>query len=214
MQSRHHSKIKAAVFDLDGTLTDTPSIWRHLHEKFGTWDVGKRTASMYNDGLISYEEWARIDVSRWKGVPVARLLAALGEIRYTIGARELMEQLRFHRIRTAIVSAGLSVLADKAKLDLDADLAISNELEVKEGVLTGQVAVRVGTSNKPEIIEEAAWLLGAEMIETVVVGDNASDIPEHAGLRIAYKPSTSHARAIADVVIEDDDIRGLVDYIL
>ncbi len=214
MQSTHHTKLRAVIFDLDGTLTDTPSIWQHLHEKFGTLEVGKKTARMYHNGFISYEEWASMDASCWKGVPIAQVLRALGEIRYTTGARELIEQLKVHGMRTGIVSAGLSVLVDKAKLDLGADLAISNELEVKQGILTGRVAVKVGTSNKPKIIEEAAWLLGAEMIETVVVGDNASDIPESAGLRIAYKPSTLHAREIADVVIEDDDIRTVADHIL
>jgi phosphoserine phosphatase len=45
------------------------------------------------------------------------LLPALNKIRYTSGAPELVEQLRNHGIRTGIVSAGLSILADKAKVD-------------------------------------------------------------------------------------------------
>jgi phosphoserine phosphatase len=214
MQSTHHPRFKAAIFDLDGTLTDTRSVWQHLHEKFGTWDAGKKTADMYYDGRITYEEWARLDASCWKNIPLAQVLSALGEIRYTAGARELMEQLRTHGIRTGIVSAGLSVLVDKAKIDLGVDLAISNELKVNEGILTGEVAVRVGTSNKPKVIEEAAWLLGAEMDETVVVGDNAYDIPETAGLRIAFRPLTLHARTIADIVVDDDDIRAIGDHVL
>ena len=214
MRQGHQGKLKAAIFDLDGTLTDTPSIWKHLHEKFGTWDIGKKTERLYYDGVISYEEWANIDASCWKGTPVAELLRALGEIKYTIGARELIAQLKTQGIRTGIVSAGLSLLVDKAKQDLGTDLAISNELEVREGILTGKVAIKVGPSNKPQIIEEAAWLLGADMIDTVAIGDNASDMPEDAGLRIAYKPSTIQARAVADVIIEDDDIRAVADQIL
>jgi len=209
-----HHEFKAAIFDLDGTLTDTRSVWQHLHEKFGTWDVGRRTADMYHDGKIGYEEWARLDASCWKSIPLAEVLSALGEIRYTNGAREVMEQLRTHGIRTGIVSAGLSVLVEKAKEDLGVDLAISNELKVNGGTLTGEVVVRVGTTNKPKVIEEAAWMLGAEMCETVVIGDNVYDIPEAAGLRIAYRPLTIHARTIADVVVEDDDIRAIVDHII
>ena len=209
-----HHEFKAAIFDLDGTLTDTRSVWQHLHEKFGTWDVGRRTADMYHDGKIGYEEWARLDASCWKSIPLAEVLSALGEIRYTTGASQLVEQLRVHGLRTGIVSAGLSVLVDKAKIDLGVDLAMSNELKVNEGILTGEVVVRVGTSNKPEVIEEAAWLLGAEMGETVVVGDNASDIPGSAGLRIAFRPLTLHAGSIADVVIDDDDVRAVADHIL
>jgi len=214
MQLRHRRELRAAIFDLDGTLTDTRSIWQHLHEKFGTWDVGRRTSQMYENGLIDYAEWAKLDAACWKNVPLSSLLSALTEIQYTPGARQTMDQLRNHGIRTGIVSAGLSVLADKAKIDLDADLAISNELKVQSGVLTGDVSVRVGPGNKSGVIEEAAWLLGAEMKETVVIGDNIFDIPGAAGLRIAFKPVTFQTRSAADIVIDENDIRAVVDHIL
>ena len=213
-RARRHRDLLAAIFDLDGTLTDTQSSWRHLHEKLGTWDVGRRTAEMYHDGLIDYVQWARLDAACWRNIPLSTVLSALSDIGYTPGARETMEQLRDHGIRTGIVSAGLSVLVDKAKIDLNADLAISNDLMVNDGVLTGEVVVRVGPGNKASVIEEAAWLLGADMKETVVVGDNISDIPQAAGLRIAFKPLTLQTRTVADVVIEDDDIRAVIDYIL
>jgi len=214
VRAGRHRELRAAIFDLDGTLTDTRSIWRHLHEKFGTLAVGRRTAEMYRNGLIDYVEWARLDAACWRNVRLSSLLSALDEIHYTTGARETIEQLKGHGIRTGIVSAGLSVLADKAKIDLNADLAISNELKANDGILTGEVIVRVGPGNKASVIEEAAWLLGAEMQETVVVGDNIFDIPESAGLKIAFKPVTQQTRTAADIVIEGDDIRTIADHVL
>ena len=210
---RRDRQFRAAIFDLDGTLTDIRSSWQYLHQRFGTLDLGRRTAEMYHDGRIDYVEWARLDAACWKGVSLADLLPALNEIRYTPGAPELMEQLRNHGIRTGIVSAGLSILADRAKVDLNVDLVISNELKVSNGVLTGEVFVRVGPDNKEAVIEEAAWLLGADMQEIIVVGDNLFDLPRSAGLKIAFKPVTIQARAVADIVVEEEDIRAIADHI-
>jgi len=56
-------------------------------------------------------------------------------------------------------------------------------------------------------------LLGADMQETIVVGDNLFDLPRSAGLKVAFKPVTIQARAAADVVLEGDDIRAVADHI-
>jgi phosphoserine phosphatase len=73
--------------------------------------------------------------------------------------------------------------------------------------------VRVGPGNKEAVIEEAAWLLGADMQETIVVGDNLFDLPRSAGLKVAFKPVTIQARAAADIVLEGDDIRAVADHV-
>jgi phosphoserine phosphatase len=60
---QHDPQFRAAIFDLGGTLTDTRSSWQYLHQRFGTLDVGRRTAELYRDGRIDYVEWAKRDAA-------------------------------------------------------------------------------------------------------------------------------------------------------
>ena len=76
------------------------------------------------------------------------LLKVLNQIPYSNGAKEVFQTLRSKHVKTAIVSAGLSILADKAARELGADLAVSNELEIQEGVFTGGIEVKVSVTGQ------------------------------------------------------------------
>jgi phosphoserine phosphatase len=205
--------IRVVVFDLDGTLTKIHSVWQFLHERLGTWDRGSVNAERFRAGEISYEDWARLDAECWRGQPVKEILRVLEDIEYTRGARETAEFLRNEGFRTAIVSAGLTVLSRKVRNDLGIDLDVANELHAEKGVLDGGVTVRVDVGNKPKIIDEMVWLLGAEMKQAAVIGDNEFDIHPHAGLRIAFNPKNPKARSAAQVVIESDDLAEILPHI-
>ena len=61
-------KLRLIVFDVDGTLLKVTSSWQFLHEKLGTWNKGKQHAEEFYQGIITYEEWARLDleyIARW-----------------------------------------------------------------------------------------------------------------------------------------------------
>ncbi len=202
------------IFDLDGTLTDVQSIWQHMHEAFGTSDIGKVNAEKFRRGEIDYKDWARLDAMCWKGRPFDDLLHLCNGISYTKGSVETVEMLRAHGIRTAVVSAGLSFLAEKAKDDLRLDMAVSNELVVKDRCLTGEVRVRVGIDNKEEAMNEVAWMLGSGLSEAAGVGDNDFDLPKNLALRIAFNPTSDDTKAAADITVESDDLRDVLDHIL
>jgi phosphoserine phosphatase len=69
-----HQRIRLVIFDLDGTITRSPNVWRHLHEELGTWNSGRIFAQQYLNGEISYREWAQLDCSLWKGTRLEELL--------------------------------------------------------------------------------------------------------------------------------------------
>jgi phosphoserine phosphatase len=205
--------IRLVIFDLDGTLTPVDSLWSYLHDAFGTWDKGRIAAQRYRKGEISYKEWAETDAQCWAGVSLVTLSEVLGKIPYRTGVRTVFDHLKLKSVKTAIVSAGLSVLANKLAGELDADFAEANDLEVNDGALTGGIRVKVAVDEKAKIIREIAAKTSIPIGEVALVGDRANDLPLEDCLRIAFNPKDELTRERADVIIEDDDLSRILPYL-
>lgn len=206
--------IRLVVFDLDGTLTTVDSLWRYLHQAFGTWDRGKIAALKYKRGEISYKQWAETDAQCWAGGSLSQVTKILEQIPYRNGARDVFDELKRRQVRTAILSAGLSLLADKAAKELGADMAFSNELGTNDGRLTGGITVRVAVNNKKEIIEQIAADLKIPIKDVALVGDRAFDLSHADCLRIAFKPKDEVARREADFVVDDENLTRILQYLI
>jgi phosphoserine phosphatase len=202
------------VFDLDGTLTAVDSLWKYLHEELGTWDQAKVAAQKYRSGKISYKEWAETDASYWTGLPLPKLKDAIARIRYRDGARVVFQALRRRKVKTAIISAGLSLLADKAANELGADVVLSNQLVVNDGILTGEIRVEVDINHKGRIVEDIATQLRIPLREVALIGDRAFDLAQPQCLRIAFEPKDPVAKANADVIVENHDLSQILQYLI
>ena len=206
-------RIRLVVFDLDGTLTPVDSLWRYLHDAFGTWEKGRIAAQRYRNGEISYKEWAETDARCWAGIPLVTLSAFLEEIPIRKGARTVFTYLKNNSVKTAIVSAGLSILTDKLARELDADFAESNDLDINDGALTGGIRVKVAVAEKATIIQDIATRAGVYIEEVALVGDQANDLPIDSCLKIAFNPKDELARKKADIIVEDDDLGRILQFL-
>lgn len=207
-------RIRLVVFDLDGTLTTVDSLWSYLHEAFGTWEYGKVAAQRYRRGEISYKEWAETDSQYWAGASLAQVIKMLEKIPYRKGVREVFQELKVKNVKTAIVSAGLSLLTDRAARELGADLTLANELQTNHGRLTGGITVKVAVGEKREITERIASQLGVPLAEVALVGDRANDLQNPECLKIAFKPKDDAARQAADFIVEDDDLSRILPHLI
>ena len=205
--------IRLVVFDLDGTLTTVDSLWRYLHEALGTWEHGRVAAQRYRNGEISYRQWAETDASFWAGAPLPKVRRIIRHIPYREGAVEVFRDLKEKGVKIVILSAGLSILAEKAASDLGADLAIANELRTNDGRLTGEIDVKVSVDNKEEIVRQIASTLKVPLREVALVGDRGFDLANQECLKIAFVPKDEIARREADFVIEDGDLRAILQYL-
>ena len=105
-----------------------------------------------------------------------------------------------------LLSSGCTFFAEQQRQRLDLDFARANQLEQRDGILTGQV-VRQDWGDicdgdiKRRTLLGIASLLGISVAQTIAVGDGSNDIPmmEAAGLSVAYhaKPRVRVAAKIA-----------------
>ena len=200
---KKNETIRLVVFDLDGTLTAVDSLWSYLHHTFGTVSRGNEAARRYWSGELTYTEWAQADAKCWSGISHAQLEEVLSAIQLRVDAKKVFKALKNRRVNTAILSAGLSILANRAKEELGADLAIANELISSDGRLTGEIRVNVSISEKMTLVKQMAQNFNLQCRQIALVGDRSDDLTIPECLRIAINPKDINAVRSADFVIDD-----------
>jgi len=209
-------KLKLVVFDVDGTLIKAHSSWQFLHEQLGTWDKGKQYAEQFFQGLITYEEWAKLDASLWKGLPIEKVQQIVDSVQYVKGTQEVIATLRRGGFNVVLLSAGLSLITERIKKEIGVDDALANELVVKNGFLTGEVKVNVSVCNKDEALRSILQKFDVKISECAAIGDDKTVIPlfDRVGLGIAFNPRSEAVKKHADVVVVGRDLRKVLPHLL
>jgi phosphoserine phosphatase len=137
-------------------------------------------------------------VALLRGLPASLLDEAASGIRLMPGARALLATARANGTRTALVSGGFTVFAEKIAAELGFDRVVANRLEIAGGRIAGTVRTPIVTrETKREVLLALAAECGVAASATLAVGDGANDLPmiEAAGLGIAFhaKPAVAAA---------------------
>jgi phosphoserine phosphatase len=121
----------------------------------------------------------------------------------TPGARTTIRTLKRLGYRCGVVSGGFSAVVRRLVDELGLDFYAANELEVKDGLLTGRVIGDiVDRAGKAEALRVFAGKYGIPLEQCVAVGDGANDIDmlSTAGLGVAFNAKPA-LREVADTAL-------------
>lgn len=180
---------RLVVMDMDSTLIQSEVI-DELAKKMKR---GKKVAGITKkvlNGKMSFAGGLRQRVELLRGMKETVLKNVYDQIRLTEGAESFMHILKKLGYKTALISGGFTYFTDRLKGRFGFDYAYANDLEIKNGVITGELKGRlVDTKAKAYIMDEIAKKEGVGLEQTIAIGDGANDIAmlSKAGLGIAFR---------------------------
>lgn len=184
---------RLVCFDMDSTLIQTEVI-DELADRAGVGDQVKAITESAMNGEIDFKESFKRRMKLLKGLREDVLHDVAVKLPITKGAKRLIDTLNNYGFKTAILSGGFSYFGTYLQKKLGIDYVYANQLEIKDGILTGgYLGEIVDGKKKAEYLKEIAFKEGIHISQTIAVGDGANDLAmlNEAGLGIAFhaKPS-------------------------
>jgi phosphoserine phosphatase len=175
-------------FDMDSTLVDAEVI----DEMAAAAGVGREVARITEKAMrgdLDFEESLVQRLALLKGLKETELQRIRESIPISEGAEDLIKTLKYLGYRVGLVTGGFDYFAEHLKRRLALDFCYSNQLDVKNGSLTGRVKGEIlDAAGKARIVSSVSCEMGIPLDQVVVVGDGSNDalMIAQAGLGIAY----------------------------
>lgn len=199
------------VMDMDSTAIQIECI-DEIAKLAGTGELVSEITEQAMRGELDFEQSLRRRVATLKGAPENILQQVREKLPLTSGLVETIQGLQKYGWRTAIASGGFTYFADYLKAELGLDAAVSNQFEIVDGILTGEVqGAVVDAQYKAETLRQLSEQYHIPMENTVAIGDGANDLPmmKVANLGVAFhaKPKVQQQ---AQIVVNFADLTALL----
>lgn len=187
---RRLADMRLLALDMDSTLITIECI-DEIGDLLGIRERISAITTMAMRGEIDYIDSLRRRVALLAGMEESGLEQVLEErLRLSPGAERLVARCHELGLHTLLVSGGFSFFTQWLKTRLGIDEALSNELEIVDGRLTGRIigAVVDGEAKAARLVRTMNTI-GAARGQTIAVGDGANDLPmmAQAGISVAYR---------------------------
>ncbi len=187
---RSNREKQIVVADMDGTIINQESL-DELADLFGIKQEFANLTSKGMQGQIPFDISLRKRVKLLQGISV-KILEDCMESRISLcsGASVFMQTMNSRNAYTMIVSGGLKFFASRLAKRLNVMSFVSNDVEIKDGKLTGQLEEPlIDELRKFEAVKAICTKASIKLDNVLAVGDGANDIKmlQSVGLGVAYK---------------------------
>ena len=183
------SQVKGlCVMDVDGTLI-LEEVIDLLGREVGREEEIAQLTSQAMRGELNFETSLRERVALLKGLPISAFEKVFNSIHLSPNAQEFISILQKNGIQVGLVSGGFTLIVDRLAKSLGIAHFSANQLEVKDGHLTGKLVGQIISPEvKKETLEQWRKELQLPRDRTVAIGDGANDLLmlKSAGLGIAF----------------------------
>ena len=193
------NQFKLCAMDMDSTLINIECI-DEMAKFLGKGEEVARITEEAMLGKIDFNDSLKKRVEYLKGFNVDDCQKIIKKMNLHHGVKEWIIFCKKNDIKTAIISGGFSFFTDYLKNELGLDYAFSNQLEVKDNHLTGNLQGRIiNASEKENIIKAIQNDLGISKVETVTIVDGSNDLlmAKQSALSIGYKAKKTITKELA-----------------
>ena len=212
------SQVKGlCVMDVDGTII-LEEVIDLLGREAGFEEEISQITSQAMRGELDFESSLRKRVSLLEGLPISVFDKVFDSIHLSQNAQEFISILQKNCIQVVLVSGGFIPIVERLAKNLGIAYFSANQLEVKDGLLTGKLVGKIiNPKVKKETMEKWREELKLPQERTVAIGDGANDLLmlKSAGLGIAFCAKEVLKKEIPNHVDKRDflEVLPLIDYL-
>ena len=176
------------VMDVDGTLI-AEEVIDLLGKEAGCEEEISQITSQAMRGELDFERSLRARVALLEGLPISVFDTVFKSIHLSKNAQEFISILQKKDILVGLVSGGFAPIVERLAKSLGITYYSANQLEVKDGFLTGRLVGEIVTGQvKKATLEKWRKELGLPKERTIAIGDGANDLLmlKTAGCSIAF----------------------------
>lgn len=212
---------KLIVFDLAGVLVETDSGWVILHKGFDVYKESRDQYKMYHDDKIDYDQWCQMNVALWrsKDATKEKMLDIIGNASKIIkGAKETLDELKKQGFKLAVISGDIDLVLEEFFPVGYFDYVFINKIVFDDQHKPISVmASQYDFAGKARALQAICIDLGIDCKEVIAVLDdsygNDAWLAEKAGKTIAFNAKTDNIKKLADVVIDEKDLRKIIPHL-